>query len=186
MRIAVVVSATMLPLLVWPALDAAAQQKAMSDEELIANAIAAAPEAIGAQAAVVTVDETGELKTLKQGTNNFTCFPDDPSNPANDPVCVDENGLEWTKAWIAKTEPPAGEIGFGYMLQGGSTPSNVEPHATEPPEGSDYMQEPPHVMIFNTGAAMQGYPDPGEHPDMSQPWVMWGGTPYEHLMLPVE
>lgn len=48
------------------------------------------------------------------------------------------------------------------------------------------MQEPPHVMVFNTAAAMQGYPDPGEHADMSQPWVMWGGTPYEHLMIPVE
>jgi hypothetical protein len=155
MHTVVVVSVTLLPLLALPALDAAAQ-KAMSDEELIANAIAAAPEATGEHATVVTVDEEGQLKTLKQGTNNFTCFPDDPSNPANDPMCVDENGLEWAKAWIAKTEPPAGKIGFGYMLQGGSTPSNVEPHATEPPEGGDYMQEPPHVMIFNTGAAMQG------------------------------
>jgi len=185
MRAAPLFSLALLPILAWPSLDATAQQP-MSDDELIANAISAAPEAVGRNATVVAVDEQGQLRTLKQGTNNFTCLPDDPSNPANDPMCVDENGLEWAKAWIAKTEPPKGKIGFGYMLQGGATPSNVDPHATQPAQGTDYMQEPSHVMVFNTAEAMQGYPDPGEHPDMSQPWVMWGGTPYEHLMIPVE
>ena len=169
MRTVPVISLAFLSLVGWPSMDAAAQQAQMSDQELIANAIAAAPETVGQDATVVAVDEKGELRTLREGTNNFTCFPDDPSNPANDPMCVDENGLEWAKAWINRTEPPQGKIGFGYMLQGGATPSNVDPHATEPAEGTDYMQEPPHVMIFNTAEAMQGYPDPGEHPDMSRP-----------------
>ena len=50
-----------------------------------------------------------------------------------------------------------------------------------------WMQEPPHVMVFNYGGggAIQDYPKPGEHADMTQPWVMWADTPYEHLMLPV-
>ena len=157
-----------------------------ADEKLIASAMSAAPEAVGRNATIVVVDEKGQMQTLKEGTNNFTCLPDDPSTPANDPMCVDENGLEWTKAWIGKTEPPEGKIGFGYMLEGGGTPSNVEPYATKPPEGRQYIQEPPHVMIFNYGDGMQGYPDPGEDVDPSQPWVMWGGTPYEHLMIPTE
>ena len=141
---------------------------------------------IGAAAAVITFDANGKVRTLREGSNNFTCLPDDPSNPANDPNCVDENGLEWVMAYVGKTQPPEGKVGFGYMLQGGTTPSNVDPSATQPPDGMDWMQEPPHVMIFNYGDAIQDYPKPGEMPDMTQQWVMWAGTPYEHLMLPVK
>lgn len=159
-----------------------------TDEELIANALSAAPEAIAKNATVVAFGADGKLRTLREGSNNFTCIPDNPSNPANDPMCLDKNGVEWAMAWINKTEPPKGKVGFGYMLQGGTTPSNVDPSATKPPEGMDWMQEPPHVMIFNYGGSgvIQDYPSPGEMADMTQPWVMWAGTPYEHLMLPVE
>jgi hypothetical protein len=101
-------------------------------------------------------------------------------------MCLDENGMEWAKAWIAGTEPPADKIGFGYMLQGGSDASNVDPKASGPAAGAEWVATGPHVMIFNAGAAMAGYPDPGAAPDTSQPYVMWGGTPYEHLMIPVE
>ena len=158
-----------------------------TDDEMIANALSAAPEAIAANATVIAFDAEGKVRTLREGTNNFTCIPDDPTNPANDPNCVDKNGLEWVMAWINKTEPPKGKIGFGYMLQGGTTPSNVDPFATKPPEGMTWMQEPPHVMVFNYGGggAIQDYPKPGEMADMTQPWVMWADTPYEHLMLPV-
>jgi hypothetical protein len=157
-----------------------------TDEEMIANAKSAAPEAIAAAASVIAFDANGKARTLHKGTNNFTCIPDDPTNPANDPNCVDENGLAWVMALVSKTEPPKGKVGFGYMLQGGTTPSNVDPFATKPPEGAHWMQEPPHVMIFNYSGAIQDYPKPGETPDMTQPWVMWAGTPYEHLMLPVK
>lgn len=163
---------------------AAAQQS--SDDELINNAMSAAPRAVGENATIIALNKDGSTRTLKEGTNNFTCFTDDPATAANDPMCLDENGLAWAEAWMSKTEPPEGKIGFGYMLAGGGTPSNVDPYATEPPEGREPLDEPPHVMIFNTADAMQGYPDPGEDVDPSQPWVMWGGTPYEHLMIPVE
>jgi hypothetical protein len=160
----------------------------MTDEEMIKSALSAAPESIAKNAAVITFDASGKPRTLREGTNNFTCIPDDPSNPFPDPNCVDKNGLEWVMALVNKTEPPKGKVGFGYMLQGGTTPSNVDPSATKPPEGMDWMQEPPHVMVFNYGgeAAIQDYPKPGEKADMTQPWVMWAGTPYEHLMLPVK
>ena len=158
-----------------------------TDEEMIANAVSAAPEPIAKNATVIAFDANGKARTLRKGTNNFTCLPDDPTNPANDPNCVDANGLEWVMAWVNKTEPPKGKVGFGYMLQGGTTPSNVDPFATKPPEGMGWMQEPPHVMVFNYGGegAIKDYPRPGEMADMTQPWVMWAGSPYEHLMIPV-
>jgi len=90
-------------------------------------------------------------------------------------------------AWVNRSEPPKGKVGFGYMLQGGTTPSNVDPFATKPPEGMKWMQEPPHVMVLNYGGeeAIKDYPRPGEMADMTRPWVMWAGSPYEHLMIPV-
>lgn len=165
---------------------ASAPAQSASDEELMASARSAAPKAVGENATILAVEADGSIRTLREGTNNFTCLPDDPSTAANDPMCVDENGLAWAKAWLTKTNPPEGKIGFGYMLAGGGTPSNVDPYATQPPAGKAALDEPAHVMIFNTAAAMQGYPDPGDDVDTTQPWVMWGGTPYEHLMIPVE
>jgi hypothetical protein len=44
-----------------------------------------------------------------------------------------------------------------------------------------------HVMIVGAEAKnmMQGYPRDAK-PDPTKPYVMWLGTPYEHLMLPVK
>ncbi len=63
----------------------------------------------------------------------------------------------------------------------------LAPNATKPPQGMKWMQEPPHVMVFNYGGegTIKDYPRPGEMAEMTQPWVMWAGSPYEHLMIPV-
>jgi len=156
-------------------------QEPMSDEDTIKNAVSAAPEAVGKNAAVVT----WEMKELRKGTNGFTCFPNDPATPTNDPMCVDENGLAWVHALMGKTEPPAGKIGFGYMLQGETAASNVDPFASPPADG-EWSEAGPHVMIFNAKETMAGYPRPGEDPDPTQPYVMWQDTPYEHVMIPTE
>lgn len=157
----------------------------MSDEELIKNAMSAAPEAVARDATIMAMDENGKMRTLREGTNNFTCIADDPG-PGNNPMCLDKNAMEWAAAWMGKTEPPKNKVGFGYMLAGGATPSNVDPFADKPPEGKELAQEPPHVMILNLPEPPADYPKPGENPDMSRPWVMWAGTPYEHLMIPVK
>lgn len=156
----------------------------MSDEELIENAMSAAPEAVARDARIIAMDDQGQVRTLREGTNNFTCLADDPG-PGNNPMCMDRNAMAWAEAWMNKTEPPKGQVGIGYMLAGGATPSNVDPFA-QPPQDGEMTQEPPHIMIFSLPEIPEGYPQPGEEPDMSQPWVMWAGTPYEHLMIPVE
>lgn len=158
---------------------------AASDEELIAEAESAAPAGVAKNATIMAFNEDGSLRTLREGTNNFTCMTDDPS-PGHNPMCLDQNAMAWAEAWINKTEPPKGKVGFGYMLAGGGTPSNVDPHAMAPAGGGEPAVEPAHVMIFNLPEAAMDYPRPDEDMDMSQPWVMWKDTPYEHLMLPVE
>jgi hypothetical protein len=170
---------------IFAGLISVAAAKEMSKEEIIANAESAAPAAIGKHATIATFDDKMALVILRKGTNNFTCNPDDPTTPANDPQCVDENGLAWTIAFMTKKPPPEGKIGFGYMLQGEAAQSNVDPFAPPPADGK-WHTAGPHIMILNAKATMPGYPrSGGENPDVSQPWVMWPGTPYEHLMIPV-
>lgn len=157
-----------------------------SDEEKIKEAMSAAPAAVGANATIMVFDDDGSMRMVREGSNGFTCMSDDPT-PGHNPMCLDANAMLWAEAWMSKTEPPKGKVGFGYMLAGGGTPSNIDPYATEPPAGRELMLEPPHVMIFSLPEAITGYPGAGtEDYDASQPWVMWAGTPYEHLMLPVE
>ncbi|HET6521459.1 MAG TPA: hypothetical protein VFG47_16805, partial [Geminicoccaceae bacterium] len=177
--------------LAWPAVLAAqhagpGHTPPMTDQEMIDNAESAAPEAVARDATVMAIDGQGNARTLRQGTNNFTCLPDNPMSPGNDPMCLDANGMEWAQAWMGKTAPPPGKVGFGYMLQGGSDASNADPHATEPAAGGNWVDTGPHVMIFNAGDMVATYPSQTENPDTRQPYVMWSGTPYEHLMIPVQ
>jgi hypothetical protein len=153
----------------------------MSDEDLIKNATAAAPETVGKNAAVMN----WEMKTIREGTNGFTCMPNDPATPTDDPMCLDENGMAWLHAIMTKGEPPAGKVGFAYMLQGGTAASNTDPFATEPPAGAEWLEDGPHVMVTNAPDLMALYPG-GEKPDPTQPYVMFAGTPYAHLMVPVK
>lgn len=152
-----------------------------TDAEMIASALSAAPGAVGSDATIIAIDAAGQVRTLRQGTGPFTCIPDGPS-PGVDPMCVDPNGLIWLNAWVAQTMPPEGLVGFGYMLAGGSDASNADPFATGPAAGSSWIDTGPHVMIFTTG--LTGYPT--THGDTTRPYIMWPGTPYEHLMAPVQ
>jgi hypothetical protein len=105
---------------------AAEQTEAAPDQAaLIAQAESAGPAAVAAGATIHGFDETGQMVTLREGTNGWWCMPDDPVSPAVDPMCGDANSMEWVMAWIGKTEPPAGKPGFIYMLQEGSDSSGL-------------------------------------------------------------
>src|SRR5882672_10472348 len=88
-----------------------------TDAQLIASARSAAPAAISRDATVVTM-EGEKLRVLRQGKGEFTCMPDDPTTPGEDPMCLDRNGMEWLHAWMDHKEPPKGKIGLVYMLRG--------------------------------------------------------------------
>jgi hypothetical protein len=153
-----------------------------TDPEMIASAMSAAPDAVSKDATIVAMDDKMQMRTLRKGTNGWTCMPDGPS-PGVDPMCLDANGVEWAMAWMAHKDPPKGKMGFGYMLMGGSDASNTDPFATAPNPGDRWVDTGPHVMIFNIGDQFAGYPTtPG---DTKTPYVMYPNTPYAHLMIPV-
>jgi hypothetical protein len=164
---------------------ASAQAPKMSDEELIKLAESAAPVAASKDSTVIAMDADGKMRTLRTGTGQWTCMPGriDPANPA--PMCGDKNAMEWASAWMAHKDPPANKVGFMYMLRGDGGASNTDPYATKEEPGNNWIKTGAHVMIVGSGAkTLEGYPrEPTADP--TKPYVMWAGTPHEHLMLPV-
>src|SRR5262245_17067624 len=82
----------------------AATKAGPSDADLIKSAMSAAPLAISQGATIMAMNEKMELRTLRKGTNGWTCLPDSPS-PGPDPMCADATGTEWLMAWM-KHQPP--------------------------------------------------------------------------------
>jgi hypothetical protein len=158
--------------------------EAASTGDPISSAESAAPAAIAHDASVVQMDASGTMKTLRQGKNGWTCLPDAPDTPGPDPMCFDQNAAKWVDAWVHHKPPPAGTAGLMYMLEGGTDASNTDPYATKPTATNNWVKTGPHVMVVGSKDILAGHPS-GPQPDTSVPYVMWAGTPYAHLMVPV-
>jgi hypothetical protein len=167
-----------------PEMKMAPAAKAGGDKALIASAMSAAPPAIAAKATIVDMAPKG-MRTVRKGTNGFTCMADNPATPGPDPMCADENAMGWIQAWVGRKPPEAGKVGFMYMLAGGTDASNTDPHAEKPTKTNHWIKTGPHVMVVGDQEILKHYPSSPD-PDTKQPYVMWAGTPYAHLMLPVK
>lgn len=155
------------------------------DAAKIESAMSAAPLSIAETATVLDRgrDDAGNLVVLREGSNGWFCLPDDPDSPGNDPVCYDQTWLDWSNALAANEEPNVTVLGLAYMLQGGSDASNTDPFASEPAAGEDWVSSPAHVMILVPGEI--DLADYSTDHASGEPYVMWAGTPYEHIMMPV-
>ena len=170
-------SLAVFALMVVPAVALAQQND--SQEKMIRNALSAAPEDVAENATVMTMDGT----VLRPGTNEFTCFPDDPDVPNNSPMCVDANWLAILDAYLNKRDPDFSGVGISYMLQSDMPTSNVDPFATGPTEDNQWIPVGrPHIMVAVSDLSMlEGL---STDPDNGGAWVMWPGTPYAHIMIP--
>ncbi|HUT62079.1 MAG TPA: hypothetical protein VNA25_29930 [Phycisphaerae bacterium] len=122
-----------------------------------------------------------ENNVLREGDNGWTCFPSPPQTNTG-PMCVDEPWLTWAAAWMNKKEVNITRLGISYMLAGDRGASNSDPYATE--ETDDWFVTGPHLMIIVPDASMlEGIPT---DPENGGPWVMWKGTPYVHVMVPIK
>jgi hypothetical protein len=153
--------------------------------EKIASALSAAPHSVSRHATVRDYPSSpgAEAPVLREGGTAWTCFPDDPTTPGPDPICLDRNSLAWVDAWLAHKKPQLSSDGYSYMLRGGSDASDTDPFATTPAKGEEWMTTPPHVMVFPADpASLDHYT---QDRTRGGPWVMFRGTPYAHLMFPV-
>lgn len=157
-----------------------------SDGALIKSAMDAAPAKVGAGATIIVPEADGKMRTLREGKNGFTCMPDNPATPGKDPMCMDKAALDWASAWMERKTPPSGKIGFMYMLSGGTDASNTDPYATKPEPGNNWIKTGPHVMIVGADPSFYDMYPKMPKPDTAAPYVMWPGTPYQHLMIPIK
>jgi len=155
--------------------------RAQSNDDLIKNALSAAPETIAMHATVVAGDGT----LLREGSNGYVCLPDDP-RPGNSPMCLDSGWLAWADAWVNK-KPVAlpDQISFAYMLECDARTSNTDPWATEATADNEWLAEiGPHLMMLVPDLKLlENFPS---DPEYGGPYVMWRGTDFAHLMIPVE
>ncbi len=163
---------------------------AQSADAKIKSAMSAAPPSIAKDATIMDlaieafVPKAGVAPPiLRQGTNGWICFPDDPSNPANDPMCLDKMWMEWYRAIITGTKPNITTLGISYMLQGGAAPNMTSP-APSPASKDQWVLFPPHIMLVQPDRF-----DPKvyatEFKGKAGPWLVFAGTPYEFLVMPV-
>ena len=157
---------------------------AQANNDPIASASSAAPASIARKASIITVGADGAMTTLRKGTNGWTCMPDAPDTPGPDPMCFDANAGKWVQAWVAHKPPPPNVVGVMYMLEGGTDASNTDPYAKKPTAENDWIKTGPHIMIVGSKDVLAGHPS-GAKPDTAVPYVMWAGTPYAHLMVPI-
>jgi hypothetical protein len=126
-------------------------------------------------------DGKGGTVPVQKGTNGFTC----DVTPRGIPKCADEGGMEWLRA-IRSEAGPSERTGVIYLLAG-APGSSQDHHGT--PEDHDHfslLDGGPHIMVVGRAARQVARSDfSTANVDTSRAHLMYPGTKYEHLMLPV-
>ncbi len=149
----------------------------------------AAPAFIGDYATVISA--SGE--TLREGSNGWTCRPLVPMPEggyadahASAAACSDANAVAWVEAYIANKTPVLESDGWIWMKHGDLGVDNFKPY-------TDGEKDAGHKHYIESGAHMMLMPkDPssldGQTTDYTSgaPYVMFKGTKFVHLMIPLD
>jgi hypothetical protein len=159
---------------------AAMAKGSTSDAATIAKAVSAAPPEIRKNATVMGFGSDGQMKQLRAGTNGWMCMVD----PVGNSMCLDKEWQAWGDAWMNKKDPPQPKaVGVAYMLRGDNGANNTDPYATKATPDNQWVVSGPHIMILPTDRnQLDAFPT---DPRTGGPWVMWKGTKYAHIMVPV-
>lgn len=158
---------------------AGAPVAAQDKQALIESALSAAPPMVAETATVK--DRKGNV--VREGSGEYTCFPREGAGQS--PLCVDDAWEGWLDAYVNKKPFTASEVGISYMLAGDAPDagvSNIDPSMKEPTADNQWIVEGPHIMILvPEPALLEAFP---AEPGSGDPYVMWKGTPYAHIMVP--
>jgi len=167
-----------------------------TQEQQIKAAVLAAPDQLRSDAKVMGYNQSGELITLKQGTNNIICISDDPSDEKFQVVCYHKSmdpymarGRELRRQGvdnarqIREKEATDGTLKMPeqaaafYSLNGGPDAYNYETGTLQEAKGL-YVLYMPFATVESTGF-------PTSPPVSGGPWLMREGQPSAHVMMPL-
>src|SRR5271167_389624 len=90
-----------------------------SKEAKIKRAMSAGPASIAKDAKIVDMDAKGNMTTLRDGNNGWTCFPGHPGVVGDVAMCGDAPAMQWAMDWMGHKEKPTNtQPGIIYMLAG--------------------------------------------------------------------
>ena len=149
----------------------------------------AAPAYIGDNATIIGASG----KVLRKGTNGWRCEPFMPmpeggfkSAHETAAACSDKNAVAWANAYKANKTPKLEADGWIWMLHGDLGVDNFTPY-------TDGQKNAGHKHFIESGAHMMLMPkDPssldGQTTDYTTgaPYVMFKGTKFVHLMIPLD
>ena len=155
---------------------------AIADEAQIKSAESAGPASVSKNATI----KDWKMNVIREGTNGWTCLPNNPDTPGTDPWCINDPWLNFLDALVNKKDPSYKGVGLAYMLQGDTGVSNIDPAGTkENTPAKDWVDGlKAHVMILVPD--IQSMKNISTDPKNGGAWIMWPDTPYAHLMLPID
>jgi len=152
-----------------------------ASDDPVKSAESAGPASLAKSATIMDLSGT----VLREGSNGWTCIPDNPEAEGTDPWCYNDAWANLRAALMSGGTPSYDTVGIAYMLAGDSPVSNTDPSATSFTSDEDWVTGlGAHLMIVVPGEnALAGYSTDAHH---GGPWIMWPGTPFEHLMVPID
>ena len=153
----------------------------------------AAPSFIAANCTVMDADGT----MLREGTNGWTAMPANPRGPS-DPengwkdaheamaMVGDAQSFKWVTAYMSKTKPEMESDGWAWMLHGDMGEDNSKQMVMNKEDAAEgqWIESGSHLMLMPKDPSSLA----GQTTDFMSgaPYVMFKGTGYDHLMIPVE
>ena len=157
----------------------------------------AAPSFIADECTVVDMDSEGNQIVLREGTNGWTAMAANPRGPADPengwkdaheamPMVGDGPAMQWAMAYMGGKTPKMDTDGWAWMLHGDMGEDNTKHLVFNKEDAAEgqWIESGAHLMLFPKDPASLD----GQTTDFNSgaPYVMFKGTGYDHLMIPVE
>ena len=151
----------------------------------------AAPAFIGDNAAIIGAGG----KVLREGSNGWTCqsgnprpYPEKGWKNSHEAMaaCHDDEGMKWMMAYMQGVKPMLERDTYMWMLNGDMGEDNTKAGVFNQEDSTpgEWIESGPHLMLMPKDPATIGK---FSTDFMSgAPYVMFAGTDYAHLMIPVE
>lgn len=155
----------------------------LSDDEQVELARSAAPASISKNASIIILNWNGQYKTVRSGSNGFTCYSDLDKIDVPVPSCMNEAAIQWWDDFTSGKPGPTNKVpGIAYMAKGALRwEKDGKIYMDWHTPGAHRVTEPPHwLVLWPFDHITTGLPT---YPGKFGSSIMYHGTPWSHLMI---